>query len=166
MRELQSRGLVVRRPGIGTRVVSKQTRRAFAHSLSSIEDVHQFATRTRLIDVSVEDVVADGPLAGRGDFRHGQKLLRAEALRVPVDKPESPPLSWTEIFVIDAYSGIRDRIGHLDGSVGRLIESIYGEVTTEIRQDIAASSAPPHMRSEERRVGKESVCQWRSQWSP
>src|SRR3546814_9591408 len=55
MRELQSRGLVVRRPGIGTRVVSKQTRRAFAHSLSSIEDVHQFATRTRLIDVSVED---------------------------------------------------------------------------------------------------------------
>src|SRR3546814_19819037 len=92
MRELQSRGLVVRRPGIGTRVVSKQTRRAFAHALSSIEDVHQFATRTRLIDVSVEDVVADGPLAGRGDFRHGQKLLRAEALRVPVDNPESPPL--------------------------------------------------------------------------
>ncbi len=138
IREVQALGLVARRQGVGTRVVSLTPSRGYSHMLASVEDLLQYATGTRLIDVASEEVVADPQLAAAGQFQTGQKLLRFEALRVPSDDTDAPPLAWTELYVIDAYAGIREDVGVREGAVGWLIEQRYGVRIMEIQQEINA----------------------------
>ncbi len=140
IREVQALGLVARRQGVGTRVVSQTPSRGHSHMLTSVEDLLQFATGTRLVDVTSEEVVADTQLAAAGQFQPGQKLLRFEALRVPSDNPDAPPLAWTELYVIDAYAGIRDDVGTREGAVGWHIEQRYGVRIMEIQQEINATT--------------------------
>ena len=140
IREVQALGLVARRQGVGTRVVSLTPARGHSHMLASVEDLLHFATGTRLIDVISEDLVADTQLAAAGQFQPGQKLVRFEALRVPGDDIGAPPLSWTELFVVDAFAGIRDDVGVRGGAVGWLIEQRYGVRIMEIQQEINAAT--------------------------
>ncbi len=106
--------------------------------LTSVDDLLQFAIGTRRIDVTSQDVVADPQLAEAGQFKTGQKLLRFEALRVPSDDIGAPPLAWTELYIVDAYAGIRDQVGVREGAVGWLIEQRYGVRIMEIQQEINA----------------------------
>jgi len=138
LREVQALGLVARHQGVGTRVVSTNPSRGYLHTLSSIDDLLQFATGTRLVDATSSDVVADEALAEAGRFPLGRKLIRFEAIRVPTDNPNDPPLSWSELFIIDTYGGIRDEVGQREGAVGALIEQRYGVRIMEIQQEINA----------------------------
>ena len=138
IREVQGLGLVARRQGVGTRVVSLTPSRGHSHMLASVEDLLQFATGTRLIDVTSEEVETDTHLAAAGQFQPGQKLIRFEALRVPSDDAGAPPLAWTELYIIDAYAGIREDVGVREGAVGWLIEQRYGVRIMEIQQEINA----------------------------
>ena len=138
LREVQALGLVARHQGVGTRVISSTPTRGFTHTLTSVNDLLQFATKTHLIDISVQELVADDQLASAGQFEPGQKLIRFEALRVASDDKNALPLSWTELYVIDAFAGIRDEVGVREGAVGALIEQKYGVRITEIQQRIRA----------------------------
>lgn len=138
IREVQTLGLVASRQGVGTRVISLTPSRGSRHLLTSVDDLLQFAIGTRLIDVTSEEVVAAPQLARAGQFQPGQKLLRFEALRVPGDDPGAPPLAWTELYVIDAYAGIREEVGVREGAVGWLIEQRYGVRIMEIQQEMNA----------------------------
>ncbi len=57
---------------------------------------------------------------------------------MPSDDIGAPPLAWTEIYIIDAYAGIRDQVGVLEGAVGWHIEQRYGVRIMEIQQEINA----------------------------
>ncbi len=138
LREVLALGLVARRQGVGTRVISLTPSRGFSQRLSSVDDLLQFAMGTRLIDVTSQEVVADTQLAAAGQFQTGQKLIRFEALRVPSDDIGAPPLAWTELYIIDAYAGIRDQVGVREGAVGWHIEQRYGVRIMEIQQEINA----------------------------
>ena len=138
IREVQTLGLVARRQGVGTRVISLTPSRGYSHMLASVDDLLQFAIGTRLVEVTSQEVVADTDLATAGQFQPGQKLIRFEALRVPSNDGDAPPLSWTELYVIDTYAGIRDDIGAREGAVGWLIEQRYGVRIMEIQQEINA----------------------------
>ena len=138
LREVLALGLVARRQGVGTRVISLTPSRAYSHMLTSIDDLLQFAIGTSLIEVTSEEVVADTQLAAAGQFQPGQKLIRFEALRVPSDDIGAPPLAWTELYIIDAYAGIREVVGVREGAVGWHIEQRYGVRIMEIQQEINA----------------------------
>jgi GntR family transcriptional regulator len=168
IRQVQALGLVARYQGVGTRVISSTPTRGYTHTLSSIDDLLQFATGTRLIDVISEDVTADASLAESGHFLPGQKLIRFEALRVPSNDPASLPLAWSELYVIDAFAGIREDVGVREGAVGALIEQRYGVRIMEIHQEInavnlgedlaqrlRAPAASPALRVERRYYGED-----------
>lgn len=138
IREVIGLGLVARRQGVGTRVVSQTPSRGYSHMLTSFDDLLRFATGTSLVDVTSEDTVADARLAERGQFQRGQKLVRFEALRVPSDDTGALPLAWSEVYVLAAYAGIRDDIGKREGAIGWFIEQRYGVRIMEIRQEIVA----------------------------
>jgi len=138
IREVQTLGLVARRQGVGTRVISLTPARGYSHMLASVDDLLQFAIGTRLVEVTSQEVVADTDLATAGQFQPGQKLIRFEALRVPSNDVDALPLSWTEFYVIDTYAGIRDDIGAREGAVGWQIEQRYGVRIMEIQQEINA----------------------------
>lgn len=106
--------------------------------LASVEDLLEFAEGTRLVDVTSEEIVADTTLAASGGFQPGQKLLRLEAMRIASKPRNAKPLAWTEVFVIDAYAGIREQVGVREGAVGWLIEQHYGVRIAEIAQVVNA----------------------------
>ena len=139
LREVQALGLVARHQGLGTRVVSSTPSRGYTHTLGSVDDLLQFASKTRLIDVVAQELAADERIAKAGQFELGQKLLHLDALRVASDDANALPLAWTELYVIDAFAGIRDEVGVREGAVGALIEQKYGVQIAEIQQKIRAS---------------------------
>ncbi len=61
--ELQSRGLVSRRAGIGTRIESTQTRERFVHVSDSIESILQTVAQTRFKVLRRATLVADATLS-------------------------------------------------------------------------------------------------------
>lgn len=138
IREVHGLGLVARRQGVGTRVISQTPSRGYSHMLTSLDDLLRFASGTSLIDVTSTETVADVRLAKSGRFQRGQKLVRFEALRVPSDTPDALPLAWSEVYVLAAYAGIREDVGQREGAIGWFIEERYGVRILEIRQEINA----------------------------
>ena len=155
IREVQALGLVVRQQGVGTKVIAQTPSPERSHMLASVEDLLAFAEGTRLVDVVSEEIVADTTLAASGGFQPGQKLLRLEALRIPGKPQDTKPFAWTEVFVIDAYAGIREQVGQQDGAVGWLIEQRYNVRIAEIQQEVNAIALDEELS---RRLDAEPGC--------
>lgn len=142
IRLLQSQGLVIRRQGVGTRVLAEQPVHHFLQARNSVEEVLQYGVQSLLKEMAMTNVVADGNLADRISCAEGEKFLKITGLRMPVDNPEGLPVCWTEIFVLSQYAGIRDQIGRGNVLIANLIEDKYGQRAIEIQQDITAVSLP------------------------
>lgn len=142
IRQLQSQGQVIRRQGVGTRVLAEQPVHHFLQARNSVEEVLQYGVQSLLNEMATTNVTADVNLAERIGCAEGDKFLKITGLRMPVDDPDGLPVCWTEIFVLSKYSGIRDEIGRGNVLIANLIEDRYGQRAIEIQQDITAVSLP------------------------
>ena len=142
IRQLQSQGLVIRRQGVGTRVLAEEPVHHFLQTRNSVEEVLQYGVQSLLNEMVMSKVKADAELAERIGCAEGERFLKIEGLRMPVDNPTGPPVCWTEIFVLARYAGIKDQVGRGNVLIANLIEDRYGERANEIHQDITAISLP------------------------
>ena len=142
IRQLQSQGLVIRRQGVGTRVLAEEPAHHFLQTRNSVEEVLQYGVQSLLNEMVMSKVKADAKLAERIGCAEGEKYLKIEGLRMPMDNPDGPPVCWTEIFVLARYAGIKDKVGHGNVLIANLIEDRYGERAIKIHQDITAVSLP------------------------
>jgi len=138
LRHLQETGLVTRRQGIGTTVIASTPTRKFGHMIESIDQLQQYASETRLIDHVFEDVVADEELAAELGSTPGMKFLRITALRVGAD--EGKPVAWTRIHLAAIYAGVRSSLAEHSGAIGSLVEKLYDQKITAIRQTVSAAA--------------------------
>ena len=137
VQELQSRGLVSRRAGIGTRIESKETQANFVHVSDSIEAVLQAAAQTRFKVIHSATVVVDAALAAELHCAEGQSFVLAEGLRTFKDQP---PQCLARLYFPMMYAGVLDRIEGHRGSVMLLLEEMYGVRLAEMRQTIEAAN--------------------------
>jgi DNA-binding GntR family transcriptional regulator len=137
VRELQSRGLVSRHPGIGTRVESVQTRVEFVHVSESLESILQTAGTTRFRVLKRGNVIADAKLAAELHCDEGQSFMLAEGLRA---REGAPPLCHARLYFPMGYSQVMEHIEGHQGSVMLLLESLFGVRLTEMRQTIEAAN--------------------------
>lgn len=142
IRQLQTQGLVVRRQGVGTRVIAEAPVHHYVHARRSVEELLQYGTQSLLQAMDMTEVTADASMAELIGCAEGERFLKVTGLRMPVDEPDGPPVCWTEIYILSAYAGIRDEIGHGNVVIANLIESRYGHRATEIRQDMTAVTLP------------------------
>lgn len=142
IRQLQTQGLVVRRQGVGTRVLADHPVRHYVQARNSVEEVLQYGVQSVLKEMEMSDTTADAALAERIGCVEGESFLKVAGLRMPVEDPDGPPVCWTEIFVLSEYEGIRDEIGRGNVLIANLIENRYGQRAMEICQDITAVSLP------------------------
>lgn len=82
MKELEIRGLVSRRPGIGTRVESNATQERFRHVASSTEGLLQSGARLDFQVLAMSDVTVDSILAIEIRCPEGERFVVVEALRI------------------------------------------------------------------------------------
>ena len=143
MRILGDMGLVVRRRGVGTRVVAATPIPAFSQSVGSLVDLQQYAEETHLYFDRVEHVLARGALAERLGCRPGKVWLRGEGWRIAGEA--EPPLCWTEVYIDDAFGAVEADLGSRAGLVFDLLAKRFGLVLQEVRQTISAVPMPHYL---------------------
>lgn len=136
LRELEVRGMINRRRGIGTRVQSVNAPSHFVHESQSIEEIFQFTEDLEFRMLNRREIQADDEIASRLEARPGHRLVRVESLRVP--SGSDLPVCLSAHFVPGAYAEVVERRDGLKGSLPRAIAAALNEEITEVDQLIDA----------------------------
>ena len=145
LRRLQDLGLIVRRQGSGSVVTAARPDGRFHNALSSLAEIGQYASSTRLEVLAVEKILVEGRTA---ELLHSQPdvpWVRVIALRR--QPGERSPLCYTEVFLPAAYSDVAQAIGTFPTAVYAVLESRYGVRIEEVVQSLEASSADANLAS-------------------
>lgn len=135
IRRLTQLGLVTRRAGVGTTVTASTAQSNYTASISDVHELIHYAKQTRLKLLDEEWVRIEGELADVIPVAVGQTWLKISALRYP--QGSRRPISHTSMIVHPAYARIRERIRESGAAVYRLMEEMYGERITGVRQEIS-----------------------------
>ncbi|MGE4241463.1 GntR family transcriptional regulator [Ramlibacter sp.] len=137
LRQLTTQGLLLRQPGVGTRVQQRTSPVRYTHSVNSFADLEQYARELRLVIQQVDDVTVSGELAALIGCRESSKWLRVRGVRCPAGSDD--PAAVSETYIRDGFPGIRRHLADLHATaIHVLLEREYGEVIEEIRQQIHA----------------------------
>lgn len=112
LRSLSDRGLVERRRGSGTRVVSTNPARAFVYRLSSTDDILKYPEVTRRENLFTGLVHADPDLSIKIDCPIGKSWYRTSGIRR--SNSNNLPIAWSDIYVLPEFAEILER-----GDTGR-----------------------------------------------
>ncbi|MDB5774495.1 MAG: GntR family transcriptional regulator [Herbaspirillum sp.] len=139
---VQNLGLISRRKRAGIRIEALKPQHAYEQSISTVEDLIQFAVVTERHVQTIANIVSDRDLAARLRCKTGQLWLRVELLRVDPAKPQSP-ICWTDVYLEPSLaSGIRRQLRKNSGLICEMVEEKYGRVVAEVRQEIRAIGIP------------------------
>jgi DNA-binding GntR family transcriptional regulator len=133
LRHLTTQGVIVRRQGSGSIVVSTEPARSLVQELRSVEELLQYSAETRLRVVGRADVAADTELAAVLHCDAGEPWHRIEAIRLHHD---TTPVCWSEIYVRPEYAAVADVIGKRRTPVYGLLEEEFGLSATDINVEI------------------------------
>lgn len=140
LRSLRSEGFVESRQGAGTTVIRRNAESLYTYSVTSIEELLQYATRVRYHVERSGLVVADAALAERLGCGKGERWLRVEGFRYAGG--ERLPVCWTEVFIRGEYAGIGMMIGRRSGTIYSWIEEMYGVRVDSVEQQIRCEPMP------------------------
>lgn len=136
---LESKGLIRRIHGVGSKVVSTELNPNYFVTPNSVSELLDFARSTRLTKWNVASVAVGEAPDDLGEFDASQDLVAIEALRVyEGQERNNTPLSWMRIYIIEAYAGVIAELPKVRGALGGEIERLYGEEIVEIVQKIEA----------------------------
>ena len=149
---LQAKGVLEKRHGVGTRVVSAPAQRRIAYAVDGLDALAQSAQQARLDKIDSERRrLRPDEACGLGlDRTRAYLVIRAR--RVLVGDPHHQ-LAFVKVYIPLAYAVIADEIGRSSELVIRLIESRCGVVVDRIRQEITAPKLNPVLRREMRTLG-------------
>jgi len=136
LRELEIRGMVSRRPGIGTQVLPAASHTpVFAHAGGSVDDVLQFTRGVPFKLQSLEEITVSRDLALLLDLPEGQRFVRLHALR---QLPDGQRLVAGDHYVPALLLPPRAVLSSLDGSLAQCVADFNGDSIQTIRQQIGA----------------------------
>lgn len=140
LRALRSEGLLESRQGAGTTVIRREASSLYTYSVTSIEELLQYATRVRYQVERSGLVLANAALAERLACRKGDRWLRVEGFRYA--DGERVPVCWTEVFIRAEYAGIGMMIGRRTGTIYSWIEEMYRVRVESVDQQIRCELMP------------------------
>jgi GntR family transcriptional regulator len=137
LRRLIDNGMVLRRQGSGTIVVSKNPTMMFIQKLNSIEELLQYSIDTVLKVKSSAPVNIDGKTARIIGSDAGEPWHKIESIRY---LDENSPICWTDVYVRPEHQTLADRIGEDTTPVFMVIEKEFGVIAREVTMDLFAGS--------------------------
>ncbi len=139
LRQLTTQGLLLRQPGIGTRVQQKPSTVRYTQSVHSFSDLEQYARELRLVIERVEDITATGELAQFIGCREASPWLYVRGTRCAEGSDQA--VAFSEMYIKPGFPGIREHLMASSGiAMHLLLEREYGEMIHDIRQQIHAIS--------------------------
>lgn len=136
MRELQAKGIISRRAGVGTRVEATRPRGTFIHVGDSIDDILQFTKGIVFHTLNVRDCIVDAALAAELDLPAGQNFIHVTGVR---RTHNAPPVVLSQHYVPGLYADVVDQMDGYSASLADLLAGQRGETVSEVVQSIDAS---------------------------
>lgn len=143
LRVLSQAGLIVRRAGSGSTVVSDGRQNVFAHAVANFDQWFTYPDSVRRRPVAHAKVVADAALAAALGIEPGGQWLCISALRT-LDGVAAP-VCWVDIYVQPRFANVMKRKGFNDSPVHEQIEAMSGVAIAEVEVGISAGRVPAHM---------------------
>lgn len=140
LRRIEDLGLIGRRQGVGTIVLSREPVQSYVQAVRSPAELLQYPAGSRLFVESVEPVKAGRGLAQLIGCRAGMHWLQVSCLRRFEDG--RPPVCWSDVFLLPEHEGVVARIGREPGLVHELIERICGRQVAAVDVAIMARAVP------------------------
>lgn len=136
VKRLVSLGLVVRQPRIGSTVQAIKTSTGYRHSVADVSDLYQYANETTLVVLDSRTVPIGEEMAELLEASPGEMWLHLQGHRHA--KGQQEPISLTQLWIHPSFRSIQGLNGALSGAVHAAIEQQFGEVITEVEQEIKA----------------------------
>lgn len=137
LRMLIDNGMVRRRQGSGTVVLSKNPATMFVQKLKSIDELLQYSKDTILKLKNTKGIQADSKLAAMLGCKPGESWQKIEGIRYLNEKS---PICWTDVYVRPEHKALAKQIGHSETPVFMIIEQKFGIVADAITMDLFAGS--------------------------
>ena len=145
LRLLAEAGYVSRRQGAGTTVLRDRPDDQFVNSVTTLPELFQYASATRLEILSVDTLLLDEAQAGFLRAAAGDAWVRICALRRPPQ--EQTPLCYSEIYVPAEYGAVAEEIGVKREAVYAMLERRFGLRIVEVTQALEAVAADANIAS-------------------
>lgn len=137
VKRLVQMGLVVRQPRVGTTVKATSANAGgYRQNVADVSDLYQYATDTTLVIESSETREIDAAQATLLEASAGETWLHLRGRRHTRSLPA--PICVTELWLHPAFRSIQGIMGPLQHAVHAAIEQQFGEVITEVEQEIRA----------------------------
>ena len=149
LNELQTLGMITRKPSAGTRIIAKtpvDKTAGYNHYIDSIDSLIEYAAATPRTIQSVGDIVTDKTKSSHLGVGLGSKWLHIAHSRQNKNTQDNHVFCWTDVFIAYQYKDIvlRDlECNH--GALSVLIEAASGRRIMQIEQTIKAIYMPEHL---------------------
>jgi GntR family transcriptional regulator len=141
LKTLRNEGLIRSRQGSGSVVIQSSGRSGYTSTVSSIDEIFQYAAGTRYAVDNVEMVVADATLAHRLDCEPGMRWLKITGFRFKPD--DDTPVCWTEVFIRSDYAGVGALLDRKTSPIYSWIEEMYDVRVEEVEQLLTSAVMRP-----------------------
>jgi DNA-binding GntR family transcriptional regulator len=136
LRELEVRGMITRRRGVGTRVETVDTQSRFVHDTSSVEEILLFPSDLEFRLLDRREIQIDDALAVRLEARPGDRFVRIEGIRLP--SGSDLPVCLSAHYVPARFADVIERMDGLKGSLAMAVAEAAQKTISEIEQVIDA----------------------------
>jgi DNA-binding GntR family transcriptional regulator len=141
---LEKAGLVDRRRGAGTRVLTPRPPAGFGQSVCTTQELIQYARDTRRVVTSVADFVADTFMANALGLPPGSRWLKISSMRIDPARPRQP-ICASDSYVAPSLRGITEHLSDETTALFELLSEHFGVRTASIEQELQASSVPENL---------------------
>ncbi len=140
LRRLTEIGLVARRQGSGSEVLSAERRNNYVQTMRSLRELYDYAAETNLEVLSTGIDVPDQAMSDQLGRLAGREWLRVDGIR---RAKTGEPICYVKVYVHGDYRDIAPELPTLKGPFYSYLEAHHGVSIVEVVQTISAAPAPP-----------------------
>ena len=141
---LERDGLIERKRGTGTRVLSPRPPGGFGQSVCSVAELILYARDTRRVVRTVAGTVADTALSELLGVAPGSRWLQLTSLRIDPDRPNRP-ICWSESYIAASLSGVTDHLSDETTALCDLLSRHCGVTVVSIEQELQGAIIPAEL---------------------
>lgn len=143
LRNLTDLGIVERRQGVGTRVVSTAAHSSYVQSFTSLQELFQVAIETYFVLHEIGRVILSPEQAEIAGGEAGEEWFLLEGVRWT--EPGGKPICYIQCFIPSRFAEVVPSLEGHQGPFFAVLEKAAGEPIAEVTQEIRAVQMQPRM---------------------